>query len=168
MSGAPGPGADPTRSSPRAATDTRAYLLANRARFTDDALTHELLRAGHDQASIDQAWTEIREADRRAGRADRRSTVAIGILVAYAATWLLFTLGWIGRGQSYELPSASVILGVALLIPALFGFFLARGSGRLRSASLGTAAALSLVPLVVLIGIAGVCAAFVPPVGPRV
>ena len=89
---------------------------------------------------------------------------------AYVATWLALTLAWLvsSPAQAGSVALVSGVLAFFLFVPGILGYVLARQSRRLRRAGIGTAVAFAIVPLVILVALAGTCVAIVPPERVRV
>jgi hypothetical protein len=158
------PGTTPPTSEERLAAATR-YVRENRDRFTPEALTSELTSSGYTPAEIAEAM-RASEAGSAAGAAegkDRRNLVAAIIAGAYIVTWLVFTIGWLIDQPVGTAALLAGIFAVALLIPGVIALVLVRSWDRLRQASLGTVVAALVVPVVILVGIAGLCVATFSP-----
>lgn len=147
------------------ADDPAAYVRAYAGRYTREALTARLAAAGHAPEAIDAAWATVDAEDAAEGRRDRRGTVSKVIGGAYVATWLAVTLAHVASSPDVTGTVALIsgVLALALFVPGTFGYVLARRSRRLRRAGIGTAVAFALVPLLVLVALAGTCVAVLPP-----
>jgi hypothetical protein len=147
--------------------DPTGYLRAYAGRYTREALTARLTAAGHGPEAIASAWATVEAEDAAGGRRDRRGTVSKIIGGAYVATWLAVTLSWLASSpdQAGSVALVSGVFALALFVPGILGYVLTRLSGRLRRAGIGTAVAFALVPLVILVALAGTCVSIVPPSG---
>lgn len=147
--------------------DLAGYVRANAGRYTREAITRRLADAGHSEEGIAAAWTAVDAEDAREGRRDRRGAVSALIGGAYVVTWLAVTAAWLVStpGQAGSVALVSGVFAAFLVLPGLLGFLLARRSGRLQRARLGTAVAFALVPLLILVALAGTCLAIAPPSG---
>jgi hypothetical protein len=147
------------------------YIHDHRERFTRDALTANLTASGYTPEEIAEAWRRSdaeaveRSAADASGRSDRRNLVALIIAAAYLLTWGVFTIGWLTSEPPGTVALVAGIFAVALLIPGVIALVLVRSWDRLREASVGTVVAALIVPIVVLVGIAGLCVATFPPFG---
>jgi hypothetical protein len=148
--------------------DATEYLAANAGRYTRLALTTRLTSAGYPLDTVEAAWAAVDREDAAAGRRDRRGQVSGLIAWAYFLTWLALTTGWLAgnMGQPSPVLALSGVLGLVLLVPGALGFYLTRGSSRLRRAGAGTAVAFTVMPLLILVALAGSCAAIIPPFKP--
>lgn len=149
------------------ADDPTGYLRANAGRYTRDALTARLAAAGHPTEAIAAAWATVDAEDTAEGRRDRRGAVSGLIAGAYLLTWLGITVAWLvaDTSQSWSVVAVSGVLAFVLFFPGFVGFYVARNTRRLRRAGTGTAVAFAIVPLLILVAIAGTCVSIVPPGG---
>lgn len=87
----------------------RDFIAANRDRYTREAITDQLVAAGHDRALIDQAWEAQTPAVAPAERATDPRMVAY-VLLVYAVG--LVALLWTGYWRSLpEWLSAYLLIG---------------------------------------------------------
>jgi hypothetical protein len=149
------------------ADDPTGYVRANAGRYTREALTARLAAAGHPADAIAAAWATVEAEDAAEGRRDRRGTVSKVVGAAYVATWLVLTLLWLASnsGQVGSIALVSGVFAFFLLVPGILGYVLPRRSRRLQRAGIGTAVAFALVPLLILVALAGMCVSIVPPGG---
>ena len=137
------------------------YIAANSDLYTDDALTTQLLDAGHDRAAIDAAFARVRARRTAAASSPGAGTVLLALLLG---------LGYVGACVL-----AAFALGVGGAVTALMlVYIVAMAAGgtwsirRLLRASTrgagGTAIAVGLaISVVVFIGISGACFALLGP-----
>lgn len=144
--------------------DITGYLRANAGRYTREALTARLVAAGHGKDAIAAAWATVDAEDAASGRRDRRGTVSTIVGGAYLLTWLGITLLWLASApdQAGSVLLVSGLLAFFLFVPWVLGFVITRNSRRLRRAGTGTAVAFAIVPLLILVAIAGTCVSIVP------
>jgi hypothetical protein len=147
--------------------DVTGYVRQNARRYTREAVTARLAAAGHSPEEVAAAWATVDAEDATEGRRDRRGAVSALIGGAYVLTWLGVTAAWLVSepGQATSVALVSGLLAAFLFLPGLIGFVLARRSRRLQRARMGTAVAFALVPLLILVALAGSCLAIVPPSG---
>lgn len=142
------------------------YIRANRRRYTREALTKQLIAAGHDPGEIERVWAALdtRDADDVAGEGfwGRFALILIGINLAVFLGVALLT------GMLANLPSSSVILvilAIAMAIGALiaWGIVAATGPTKLspRTASVIGAA----IPALFALLIGGSCYALIGGLG---
>jgi hypothetical protein len=116
------PGSTPPVDGPTA-EKLQAYVDANAGRFTDEALTAELLRAGYDPEAIRAALAHA--VSRGVGTAPTGRAVTT-ILAAYVVTFAILSLGMLvnaGRSLGEFMPDAAG--GIAILGSSLGVAFLA-------------------------------------------
>ena len=138
------------------------YILANRERYTREALREQLVAAGHDEAAIDAGFRAADAIARAAGRLDLRPRAAVIAAVGYGVGWLLFGLYLsAGSGSSGVSGALALYLGLGLLI-SLAVISVSGGLRRADPTSVVTALAAGLViPLVILVGLIGFCIWFI-------
>jgi uncharacterized membrane protein (UPF0136 family) len=136
-------------------------------RYTRPALEVRLAQAGHPADAIAAAWAALVAEDAARGVRDRRRQVAWLIGAAYLGTWVVMTVGWLlpNPDQLSGVAGLSIALAIFTFVPGIVGFAIAMSSHRLRRAGVATGIAFAIVPLLVLVGLAGTCAAIVPPFG---
>ena len=142
------------------------YIREHRSKYTREAITQQLIDAGHDRESIEATWTalETPDPDDTAGEGfwGRWFLILIGINVAVVllvglATGSLFVserLGLLG------------ILAVALAIGALISWGIVAATG---PAKMGRTTAMVIgiaIPLVVALLLGGTCYALLSGMGP--
>jgi hypothetical protein len=140
------------------------YISANRAKFTREAITQQLLDAGYEQGSIDATWAvlDTPDPDDRVGEGfwGRFWIYLIGINVG---AFLL--VGLLTRMIPNSMGLAA-ILGIALAIGAAISLGLVAVTGPTRLGR-GTAIAIgAIVPFIFTFLIAGACYALVGAMGP--
>lgn len=128
------------------AAKLQAYVARYGGKFTDAAITTELLRAGYAAEDIRAALTEV-----SGGITARTSRATRTILAAYAVTFALLTIGMLSNSASGGVIVLGVSLGFALLLSLLWA--------RKRRAATATLGALLAIPVVLLIIVAGLCLA---------
>jgi hypothetical protein len=154
------PGWDTRYAPPEPGADVVAYLRANSARYTREALDARLAAAGHPPEAVAAAWSTVLAEDSAAGLRDRRGQTAGIIALAYVVTWLLVTLLAIvpsGGGLYSPVAVLAGILAVALFIPGVIAVAIARSTGWLRRAGVGRVVAFAFVPMLILFALAGTC-----------
>ena len=138
------------------------YITANRDTYTREAITRQLIDAGHDPTEIEQAWELIEP--RSEGRLPRDRTFwryfTLGVVALYGLTFVVYALG-----LDAEMFSSIIwmILGVFLLLGALTSILLVRAT-RAEAEEMGAVSGLLiavLIPFVFLVIIAGICSAMV-------
>lgn len=114
----------------------RDYIAANRDRYTRETITEQLTAAGHDKASIDEAWDELDARDPVPGERPRNPRLLAYLLLAYAVGFA--ALVWFG-GLRFEnwLLAYAVAGGISVLLLM-----------RLKVFGLRWAFVLPLVPLI--------------------
>ena len=138
------------------------YVRANRARYNREAITAQLIAAGHEQGSIDEAWATVSaEVEAAAGPNPwprfRRAFLLTGLvgLAAVIVSWSLSNGIFVNSGTSVL---AAGVLLVFLLVPLAVGAAIVGIARRRVSPSVLFGLAL-WVPLV-LVGVsAGACVA---------
>ena len=131
-----------------------AYVRTNRDRYTEEALQASARKSGYTDAEIDTAWKSA--ASRTAIPSERRTNtgsvvaVAIGFVVALYGGGVL--LGAAGAGDI----AAAAALG--LIIVGIAGWALLKDTRPSLSSGLGWGVLLAVgIPLVVVLGILGIC-----------
>jgi hypothetical protein len=129
-----------------------AYIEAATDRFTADAITSELITAGHDPAAVSAA---IARVDARREAAPTRARARRAILIAYGVTYLVLVVGLILGPFGYGAgPIAAGILTVVLGIAVALALWMIRRRG--APIAFGT---LLAGPMVLLVLVGGTCAA---------
>ena len=141
------------------------YLRRNRASYTREALTRQLLDAGHDPAAVEDAWARLELGDAvLPGTADRRNQAALIVAIAYLGTLAVFFAGYTDAERyRHGGTLAPWVLAVVLFVPGIVGFARARQNERLRHATAGALLPALAVPLAFLVGLSGLCIATYPP-----
>ncbi|MEW5990750.1 MAG: hypothetical protein AB1736_05305 [Chloroflexota bacterium] len=87
------------------------YFIANRAKYTDEALAAEARRQGHSEATIQAALAQSGTSD---ASPDVRNRALRRILVSYLVTYALLDLGMLlnTRPQGYLMPSPTGGIGI--------------------------------------------------------
>lgn len=145
------------------------YIRANRRTYTREAITKQLIEAGHDPGEIERTWAALdaRDADAVAGEGfwGRFALILIGInlgvfLVVGLLTGTLLQIG--GGGGAVIL----VVFGVALAIGALIAWGIVAATGPTKM-SPATALVVGVsIPLLFALLIGGACYALIGAVGP--
>jgi hypothetical protein len=147
------------------------YIREHRATYTREALTAELVAAGHDTADVEAAWAQLDAEDATAPPAtawavpDTKpyergpATVILMLVVAlgYLASVAVFVFGNLGGGRY----NVVVILYTVAMFAV--GAFVLRQMG--RASSMGTVVGAFLIAVVLYVGLAGACIAGVLSVG---
>jgi hypothetical protein len=126
----------------------RDYILANRDKYTKEAIQDRLLAAGHDQAAIDQAWQAVEAGASPTPESPSRTGIVTYVLV------------WYALGALITLPIAlSVGFGVFLLLYVVVGGVVAYLVSRIHVAGAGWFLAVPLVPIAFFVIAFGTCLA---------
>jgi hypothetical protein len=134
-----------------------AYVRTNRDRFTDEALRASARKAGYSDAEIDAAWKSA--ASRTPMPSERRTNAGVVLLVAIVYVVALYgagtLLGAIGVG---DIAAAG---GILLVIGGIAGWALLKESRPSLASGLGWGVLLAVgLPLVIVLGILGICIVF--------
>jgi len=139
------------------------YILANRGRYTREAIRQRLIEAGHDPAEVDRAWVALTTPDRDAtagpGFWRRFWLYLIGANVAIFLLVGLLTgiLATIGQGGVV----VAVVFAIVLAIGALISWAIVAAT-RPSEMRRGTAVAIgATIPLVFAVLIGGGCYALI-------
>ena len=138
------------------------YIRANRARYYREAITAQLIAAGHEQGAVDEAWAAVSaEVEAAAGPNPwprfRRAFLLTGLvgLAAAFVTWSLAYGTYVNAG--YGVVATGVLL-VFLVVPLVVGAAIVAVA--LRRASPSVLFGLALWVPIVLVGVsAGACVA---------
>lgn len=98
----------------------KTYVEANYGRFTDEAMTGELLRAGY---APDDIRAAIQETARGSVAPPRRRAVGV-ILIAYAATFAILSLGMLANAYRPDRSYAPDAAGGIVVLAGSLGFAL--------------------------------------------
>jgi hypothetical protein len=136
-----------------------AYLAQHGERFTPAALREAAIAAGYTADEVDAAMA--RQRDRHALQPIRTRARVI-VLAAYGLVWLAFAAVYLARPTGYGTgPLLQMILSIALIV-ALLPSLLWVARYRTDPTRTGRAlVALLVVPVVLLVGVAGLCLPFV-------
>ncbi len=143
----------------------RAWINANRGRFTDDALMAQAIAAGHPEAVVRELIQAAIDAEVSAPvRARARRIITVLYLGGYA---ILVAAMLFGPGREYGYGGGEIgsgiltfALGTAFLVSVVW---LRRG---VRAASAGGALPMLLsVPVILWLGVSGLCVATGLPFG---
>lgn len=143
------------------------YIRANRRRYTRDAITQQLVEAGHDRDEVERTWAalEAPDPDAEAGEGfwKRFALILIGVnLAVFLAVGLL-------TGMLTNLPAGSfvlvVVFGVALVIGALIAWGLVAATGPAKMSPTTALVVGSVIPIVFALLVGGTCYALVGAVG---
>jgi hypothetical protein len=135
------------------------YLASHAERFTPEALRQAALEAGYTPEEIAQASDR---ADRAAAVRPIRARAQWIVLGAYALVWVLFAMVYLTRDYAYGSgPVLQGILTISLLITLGISLLWLRWR-RPDPSTVGRATAVFLaLPVVLLVGVAGLCLPFV-------
>jgi hypothetical protein len=169
-------GAVPVTTAPRAPLPTwderirlsflTDWVAGQQGAFTEAALERTALATGYTHEEFVAAWqgAEARIAE-RAPLAPVRSNATRLVLLAYAVVWVLFAIPYLLGASTFNSgvgPILQGILTVSLGIGLAISLAVIR-RGRPDSTRASRAMVLLLVvPVVLLVGIAGLCLPFVP------
>lgn len=162
--GSPGPRPawDASRLAPQEHVRVLAdHFLRYRRTHTAEALGRAAMAAGYSQEEVVAAINAVDAGLASAeASAPRRATAQRAILGAYGLTYLVFAVVFLTQPFSYGIGViALIILTVVLLVAlGLSSLWFRRRTWRERGASVSVAAILSL-PIVLLVLVAGTCAA---------
>ena len=140
------------------------YIRANRTSYTRDAMRDRLIDAGHDPAAVDAAL----EADAKAATAlppsswveqNLRLVTALLVVAAYVGMWIVFALltNWDAPGY------VTVTTWVFSAVLGLFGIVSLVYVGMTKRLTAGGEAAIvgaMIIPIVLLLILAGLCVPF--------
>jgi hypothetical protein len=143
------------------------YIRANRKKFTHQAITDQLVAAGHDRADVERTWAALEAPDPDAvageGFWGRFALIVVGINVGILLVVGLLTgaLQRLGEGSVLFLAIFGVVLGIGALIA--WGIVAATGPTKMgpRTAMIIGIA----IPLVVALLIGGSCFALIGGMG---
>lgn len=142
------------------------YIRANRRRYTREAITQQLVAAGHDPAEIERVWAALDtpDADTVAGEGfwGRFALMLVGINVG-----MLLLVGLL-TGALMQLPGSAllfVILGIALGIGALIAWGLVAATGPTKLSPTTATVVGASIPLLFALLIGGSCYALVGSLG---
>jgi hypothetical protein len=143
------------------------YIRANRKKFTRQAITDQLVAAGHDRAEVERTWAALEAPDPDAvageGFWGRFALIVIGINVAVLVVIGLLTgaLQNAAAGGLIFLVIFAIILGIGALIS--WGIVAATGPSKLSPT---TALVIGIaIPLVVALLLGGSCFALIGGLG---
>jgi hypothetical protein len=145
-----------------------AYIRSARLEYTREAIDDRLRAAGYADDDVAEAWRRVLAEDQAAGLADRRGLASRIVMLSYVGFWLFYAVASAvtpGRGYLDFRGLAVIVLGFVLLVPMLVGIATVRRSRRLRLATSGAVLSAIAAPIVLLVGIGGVCLAAYPPFG---
>jgi FtsH-binding integral membrane protein len=137
------------------------YIRTNRKRYTREAISEQLLKAGHDRQAVADAWGQVDTEDVARGTLSTRYLLlAIGLIVIGVVGLFLVTAdAYYGAAVAiFGAPIYVVVVAVAILI----GVLAARPSSRdaprkANDRSLGVLASLYLAPLIMWGLVTGTC-----------
>jgi hypothetical protein len=143
------------------------YIRANRRKYTREAITQQLVAAGHDPAEVERVWAALDapDADRVAGSGfwGRFALILVGINLGVFLLVALLTnmLGAIGQG-GIVLP---VILAIALGIGALIAWGIVAATGPTKLAPTTALVIGAAIPGLFALLIGGACYAMLGGMG---
>jgi hypothetical protein len=145
QSGAPGAGG------------LRAYLAANRGRFTDESLIDAAVKSGWSEAAVKSELAEL--ADRQVTAPIRARARRI-VIALYLIGYLVLVAGMLSNGGNYGAgPIGTVVLTVALGIAFAIGSLWV-GRKRIRAERLeGSLPVLIALPAILWLVVTGLCVA---------
>ena len=131
------------------------YIRSNRDTYTREAITRQLIAAGHDPAEIERAWESIEPTSQGGLPRDRTfwRYFTIGVVALYGLTFLVYAL----RFANMVMLPYLIILGVFLLLGALTSLRLVRASRAVVNGAASGMLIAVLIPFVPLVIIAGLC-----------
>jgi hypothetical protein len=135
------------------------YLARHAGQFTPEALRQAAIDAGYTPDEITQASDRARRAAAVRPIRARAQWIVLG---AYALVWVLFASVYLTRDYSYGMgPVLQSILTISLLIALGLSLLWVRWR-RPDPSTVGRATAVFLaVPVVLLVGVAGLCVPFI-------
>jgi hypothetical protein len=139
------------------------FITANRRKYTREAITQQLLEAGHDRAAIDATWAALdaRDPDEVAGEGfwGRFWLFLVGLNVAVFLLVFLAT-GMVNSGV------LAVVLAIVLAIGALMAWGIVAATGPARMGRTTAMVIGGVIPLIFALLIGGSCYALVGAIGP--
>jgi hypothetical protein len=134
------------------------WIAAQRGAFTESALERSAVAAGYTSDEFAQA---VAVTEMRSALGPIRSTARRAVLAAYGIVWAVFALVFLGQPTAYGLGSIlQLVLTIALGVGLAISLFVMR-HGRPDPERRARALALLLaVPVVLLVGVAGLCLPF--------
>ena len=139
-----------------------AWVAQQRGSFTEAALRRSAVAAGYtpEEYAAASSLAEERFAD-RAALAPIKSNARRWVLAAYGIVWLVYAAVYLGRSYQYGVgPFIQLVLTIALgigLAISLLVIRLGRPDAERRSRAM---ALLLAVPVILLVGVAGLCLPF--------
>jgi hypothetical protein len=135
------------------------YLGSHEGQFTPEALRQAAIDAGYTPDEIEQAADRVRRAAAIRPIRARAQWIVLG---AYALVWVLFASVYLTRDYSYGMGSVlQGILTISLLIALGLSLLWLRWR-RPDPSTVGRATAVFLaLPVILLVGVAGLCLPFV-------
>jgi uncharacterized membrane protein YhaH (DUF805 family) len=139
------------------------YIAENRERYTREAIDAHLLNAGHTQAEIDAAWSQVGGDERPSPSDDRafRQAFMGSVAAMYGVTFLVYAVNFYVRLDELGYEGLAFIISAIFLVPMLIAaqtsIALVR---RKRSAGKGVVGGLLtalVIPFVFLVIVAGLC-----------
>ena len=138
------------------------WVVKERGSFTDAALERSALAVGYtsDEFAAAARVAEARATD-RASQAPVKSAARRGVLAAYGVVWLLFATRYFGWPTIYGLgPFLQLILTIAMGIGLAISLLVIRRGRPDPDRQWRATALLLVVPVVLLVGVAGLCLPF--------
>jgi hypothetical protein len=136
------------------------YIRENRGAYTNEAISRNLLDAGHDPASVEAAWRAVESGELAASTARERTIVRTPsfwlTLLGYPAVLIGLTVlvGYLG---ALEYASLLFVAGLGIAGIAALGLVIARRGIAVAAGLGGALTLLVLVPFVLLVIVAGIC-----------
>ena len=128
------------------------YLEQHRGRYTEDALVAVIRAQGYPETVITAAVERARALE---GLGPARARTRSAVLGAYVVTFALLSLGMLANGNG----GGIIVLAISLGIVGIFAAILLNGRQRTDPQRQGMLAALVLIPVLMLAGVAGLCLA---------
>lgn len=142
------------------------YIRANRRKYTREAITKQLVEAGHDPGEIERTWAALdtRDPDAVAGEGfwGRFALIAVGInLVVFVGVALL--TGMLGNVQSSVV--VLVILAIVMGLGALIAWGLVAATGPTKLSPTTATVVGAAIPALFALLIGGSCYALIGSMG---
>jgi hypothetical protein len=159
------PGEAPVGQPARDIKEAAAWLLANRDRYTEQALVEELRGSGYTEEEIAGIRAEAARlapppAPEEPGRRDYRAIAAVIVIVSFLGVWAFLSIPWLFPGPDapyFPGGTGAAILGTILALGAALVLYTIFDSERLRRGSAGTLVAFLTFPFILLFVVAGLC-----------
>ena len=136
------------------------YIRENRGAYTNEAISRNLLDAGHDPAAIESAWRVVEGSEVEAGRERERTiykTPSFWLtLLGYPAVLIGLTVlvGYLGAP---EYAALILVAGLGVAGITALGLVIARRRIAVAAGLGGALLLLVLLPFVLFVIVAGIC-----------